>query len=56
MYIFATEPDIRGIVLEGMPDVLGSFAGDIIFGIIAVVAGGAVGFIVHAVMFRSTQP
>ena len=56
MYLFATEPDNRGIALEGMPDVLGSFAGDIIFGTVAIIAGGAVGFIIHAVIFRSTQP
>ena len=56
IHIFATEPANRGGVLEGTPDVLGSFAGDIIFGIIAVIAGGAVGFIIHAVIFRSTQP
>lgn len=56
IYIFATEPANRGGVLEGASDVLGSFAGDIIFGTIAVIAGGAVGFIIHAVIFRSTQP
>ena len=56
LYTFATQPDNRGIVLEGAQDVLGSFAGDIIFGIIAIIAGGAVGFVIHAVIFRSTQP
>ncbi len=56
LYTFATRSAQRGFVLEGTPDVLGSFAGDIIFGIIAVIAGGAVGFVIHAVIFRSTQP
>lgn len=56
LYTFATQPDYRGIVLEGTPDELGAFAGDIIFGTIAVIAGGAVGFVIHAVIFRSTRP
>lgn len=55
VHIFSTSPDERGIVLEGALDVLGSFGGDIIFGTIAVIAGGAVGFVIHAVVFRSAR-
>ena len=46
----------RGSVIEEMVDVLGFFAGDIIFGIIAIIAGGVMGFIIHAVIFRPMRP
>ena len=55
VYIFATRPDERGIVLEGALDVLGSFAGDIILGTVSIIAGGVVGFVIHAVVFRSAR-
>ena len=55
VHIFATRPDERGIVLEGALDVLGAFAGDIILGTFAIIAGGAVGFLIHAVVFRSLR-
>ena len=55
VHIFATSPDERGSVLEGALDVLGAFAGDIILGTVSIIAGGAVGFVIHAVVFRSAR-
>ena len=55
VHIFATSPDERGSVLEGALDVSGAFAGDIILGTISIIAGGAVGFVIHAVVFRSAR-